>query len=141
MPDLGTCWTECHDGYYQTAQNECQACNAECDTCLGPNNNQCETCPSGKYFHNNLRTCVTACPPGTYLKSGTCFGKFALTQPATLNALHVLEEALITASPALVMESWCPPSMSAGTSVLITTTRTLMAFATHAMRRVRHAMS
>jgi proprotein convertase subtilisin/kexin type 5 len=59
----GSCSKVCPTGYYSTSTSAtCSLCSTSCLTCSGPANNQCLTCPTGKYLSNNM--CVSNCASG-----------------------------------------------------------------------------
>ena len=60
-----TC-NKCQDGYY-TNKQACTKCHTDCATCSGGANNQCTSCPEGKYLKDG-NTCVEegGCTQNTY---------------------------------------------------------------------------
>ncbi|KAE8301285.1 High cysteine protein [Giardia duodenalis] len=68
-----TC-TACQAGYYKDSQ-ACSKCDGTCLTCDGSGQNQCTSCPEGKYLKGD-KTCVTSdqCTSTVYPdpESGTC---------------------------------------------------------------------
>ena len=54
------------------SSNLCAGCNVKCQTCFGPNENQCTSCrtlddtTTHNYLQYGTTTCVTACPDGQY---------------------------------------------------------------------------
>ncbi|KAL4490488.1 hypothetical protein ABPG73_009465 [Tetrahymena malaccensis] len=61
-----SCLSICPPTYYQDSINFiCLKCNRECDTCYGPDNNQCQSCKLPRIFY--LNQCITQCPAGFYM--------------------------------------------------------------------------
>ncbi|XP_041074013.1 proprotein convertase subtilisin/kexin type 5-like [Polyodon spathula] len=48
-------------------QFTCVACHKQCESCNGPNANDCQTCTLPNYLYNG--TCLTVCPAGTFESS------------------------------------------------------------------------
>lgn len=71
---LGTeCLEKCPATYYGIdADNECAACHLSCQTCFGPNVDECYSCrqnsDDGKdyFLQYGTTTCVETCPDGQY---------------------------------------------------------------------------
>lgn len=42
----------------------CLACHSSCETCRGPNETQCISCPAGSFEHKGR--CLPSCPPNHY---------------------------------------------------------------------------
>jgi proprotein convertase subtilisin/kexin type 5 len=61
------CLTSCTGAFYplETPIKMCKACHSSCDTCTGPNINQCSSC-SGTKYKTSLNTCVSTCPTNTF---------------------------------------------------------------------------
>lgn len=65
----GTCKATCPDGYYEDLDaGRCVSCHISCETCSGPADDDCETCPpaSSKLYQGR---CLTSCPTGTFYNS------------------------------------------------------------------------
>nr|XP_018904804.1 PREDICTED: furin-like protease 2 [Bemisia tabaci] len=58
------CYAACPVFTYETDDYRCSACHNSCETCSGPQENQCITCRSGYYALNGK--CFKACPDGYY---------------------------------------------------------------------------
>ncbi len=41
---------ECDEGYYSNQDNQCAPCYPNCNSCVGPNLDQCEEIKKGYYF-------------------------------------------------------------------------------------------
>lgn len=54
--------------YYENAH--CHSCHSTCETCIGPTENDCLTCPSNLLLQNNK--CVNVCDVGYYMEAGVC---------------------------------------------------------------------
>jgi len=66
-----TCDVSCAVGTYPDgASNECLRCHYSCNTCSGPNADDCDTCQSGYYKREGL--CVTACNGGEFIVNNEC---------------------------------------------------------------------
>lgn len=63
----------CPDGFYgDEDSSECEECHADCDTCSGPEEDDCLSCEEGKMLESSL--CVPddeACPIKTFLSGET----------------------------------------------------------------------
>lgn len=60
-PVSGKC--DCLPGFYDDGSTSvCQPCHFSCSTCMGPNSNQCITCPSGANRDDNSATGSHDCP-------------------------------------------------------------------------------
>ena len=72
--DSGVCVDACEEHQYPDADanNTCEPCFAECDTCFGPTENDCLSCSLPAFL--NVTTCVT-CPVGYFGDSdlGFCY--------------------------------------------------------------------
>ncbi|ESU42095.1 Variant-specific surface protein [Giardia duodenalis] len=62
----------CQEGYYKDDQ-ACTKCADTCATCSGGANNQCTSCPEGKYLKSD-KSCSNTCDNNQYAdpESGTC---------------------------------------------------------------------
>ena len=55
------CVSQCPAKYYSSAfVNKCEACNGKCENCVGPNEYQCSSCDSSKFFL--FSSCFEKCP-------------------------------------------------------------------------------
>ncbi|KAI1900130.1 hypothetical protein AGOR_G00046850 [Albula goreensis] len=93
----GKCVPQCNEGFYGDEESqECETCHPECQTCGGPNYDDCDsceegvtlvngecvivrkTCPSNSFLNDWFLTarqsCVEACPRGSFgnATSGRC---------------------------------------------------------------------
>ncbi|KAL4487128.1 hypothetical protein ABPG72_001580 [Tetrahymena utriculariae] len=65
------CVANCNsDQYVDLTKNECVQCNLQCRTCTGPSNNQCLSCPQGKYLVGSV--CSDACQEKQYIENNVC---------------------------------------------------------------------
>ncbi|KAL4466277.1 hypothetical protein ABPG73_005198 [Tetrahymena malaccensis] len=65
------CVAKCNsDQYVDLTKNECVQCNSQCQTCTGPLNNQCLSCPQGKYLVGSL--CSDTCQEKQYQENNVC---------------------------------------------------------------------
>ncbi|EAS00754.2 zinc finger lsd1 subclass family protein (macronuclear) [Tetrahymena thermophila SB210] len=65
----GNCVATCPAKTYQTnngATNICSSCDSSCQTCSGPNANQCLSCILPNYFQPDTTQCVTTCKTSYY---------------------------------------------------------------------------
>uniref|UniRef100_A0AAY4DIR2 P/Homo B domain-containing protein n=1 Tax=Denticeps clupeoides TaxID=299321 RepID=A0AAY4DIR2_9TELE len=48
----GKCVLECPEGFYikEDSRDECEACHSTCESCSGPQKNQCDSCSKGLYI-------------------------------------------------------------------------------------------
>ncbi|KAK3526022.1 hypothetical protein QTP70_012787 [Hemibagrus guttatus] len=66
----GSCWSECPDGYFETAGGTCEPCDDLCLTCDG-SRTQCLACRDGRFLENGM--CRDNCSVRTYAaEDGTC---------------------------------------------------------------------
>ncbi|KAE8748948.1 hypothetical protein FOCC_FOCC004353, partial [Frankliniella occidentalis] len=56
------CYAACPPGTFNITSDKCQECHSSCDTCSGPDETQCISCPAGRYFLSG--TCLRGCPEG-----------------------------------------------------------------------------
>ncbi|XP_077200877.1 proprotein convertase subtilisin/kexin type 5 isoform X2 [Paroedura picta] len=61
------CVPNCPTGHYSADKKRCKKCSANCETCFGGHNDQCNTCKPGYYIHEETRNCISSCPDGFYL--------------------------------------------------------------------------
>lgn len=54
--------------YYDNGH--CHACHSTCETCNGPTEADCLTCPSPLLLQNNK--CVNTCDDGYFMEAGIC---------------------------------------------------------------------
>lgn len=54
--------------YYDNGH--CHGCHSTCETCTGPTEHDCLTCPSSLLLQNNK--CVSGCDDGYYMEAGVC---------------------------------------------------------------------
>jgi len=68
----GHCYKPCEDGFYHD-KGICKPCHAQCKTCHGPNEDDCESCKD-KLYLTDKHTCKPECPTGNYEddKTKTC---------------------------------------------------------------------
>lgn len=53
----------CNDKFYESSGGTCSDCDPSCQTCEGPSNNQCTSCPAGAGTLNSAGICVSwVCP-------------------------------------------------------------------------------
>ncbi|EAR84803.2 zinc finger lsd1 subclass family protein (macronuclear) [Tetrahymena thermophila SB210] len=65
------CVANCNsDQYIDTTKNECAQCNSQCQTCTGPSNNQCLSCPQGKFLNGSA--CLDTCQEKQYSENNVC---------------------------------------------------------------------
>lgn len=56
---------------FLNASSSCYPCHSTCDTCSGPSDSECMTCPPQAYFYNG--SCLSNCFSGTYAdNTSTC---------------------------------------------------------------------
>ena len=92
--------------------NKCQNCDLTCQTCLGPNNNDCQSCISNyPYYYLNNRTCFTACPINTFLNDSvnqcqlcvpsclTCNGSSSNNCLSCMSGLYLFNQSCIDQCP------------------------------------------
>ncbi|XP_027028709.2 proprotein convertase subtilisin/kexin type 5 isoform X1 [Tachysurus fulvidraco] len=66
----GSCWSECPDGYFETAEGTCDPCDDLCLTCDG-SRTQCLACRDGRFLENSM--CRDNCSVRTFAaEDGTC---------------------------------------------------------------------
>ena len=65
----------CSESQYTTpaGSGSCYACNSVCESCTGPNTNQCSSCADGKYLSGSSSKTCAACDSSC----GTCDGPLA----------------------------------------------------------------
>ncbi|EDQ91403.1 uncharacterized protein MONBRDRAFT_2316, partial [Monosiga brevicollis MX1] len=67
---------DCADGEYLAGQCKhlnapyCADCHPKCETCSGPLDTECKSCPEGTHLEHGQ--CVTECSYGKYSAGGTC---------------------------------------------------------------------
>lgn len=72
-PEFHNCVDQCAKGFYAFADTaECLRCNAECQTCRGPEATDCLSCTEGRVLTPSLGTCGDACLPAYYDFAGQC---------------------------------------------------------------------
>jgi len=65
------CYHACDDNVAEFYDgSSCSSCHSECDSCFGPDSDNCRTCPSGKLQFGY--ECADACPDGWYETNGRC---------------------------------------------------------------------
>lgn len=65
----GFCKAGCPEGYYEDMEEgRCGQCHPTCDSCSGPEADDCETCAtfSPKLYKG---ACLLECPTGTYYEA------------------------------------------------------------------------
>ncbi|EAS02591.2 zinc finger lsd1 subclass family protein (macronuclear) [Tetrahymena thermophila SB210] len=66
------CVANCPFGYFQNKQNnECNLCNDICESCFGPNTDNCKSCVTPYFFQSSTNKCVTECAVGEYKSKPT----------------------------------------------------------------------
>uniref|UniRef100_A0A3Q3QHN7 Growth factor receptor domain-containing protein n=1 Tax=Monopterus albus TaxID=43700 RepID=A0A3Q3QHN7_MONAL len=66
----GQCWSNCPEGFFETAEGSCEACDSSCRTCDGIKS-QCLSCADGHYLESGM--CRLNCSLRTYpADDGTC---------------------------------------------------------------------
>ncbi|KAM8860396.1 uncharacterized protein ACB058_007563 [Synchiropus picturatus] len=66
----GRCWSNCPDGFFETADASCEACDGSCLTCDG-SGTTCLSCAEGHYLESS--TCRLNCSVRTFpADDGTC---------------------------------------------------------------------
>lgn len=65
------CYDDCATTgeYKDSADRICKACHTTCETCKGPNVDDCLSCSGSRYLYGNM--CLTDCLEGKYGKSST----------------------------------------------------------------------
>lgn len=64
---LTTCNAVCTPGSYaDVSDRKCKSCSAACETCFGPNSNQCNSCTGVYYFTAFTTTCSISCDVGYF---------------------------------------------------------------------------
>lgn len=57
----------CPDGMFgDKADNKCKLCNEKCETCEGPNDNNCLSCKFNGFLLENKCVGNSSCPKGYY---------------------------------------------------------------------------
>ncbi|XP_066106719.1 proprotein convertase subtilisin/kexin type 6-like [Saccopteryx bilineata] len=65
------CVSTCPLGYFgDTAARRCRRCHRGCEMCSGRGPTQCLSCCRRFYHHQEMNTCVTLCPAGSYAHEG-----------------------------------------------------------------------
>jgi len=72
-----TCVPTCPTGSFSTdldKQKTCLPCHQTCQSCYGPNSDQCDNCNDGKMFVPHLSRCVSTCPTNytSNVETGSC---------------------------------------------------------------------
>ncbi|XP_038562057.1 proprotein convertase subtilisin/kexin type 5-like [Micropterus salmoides] len=63
------CWSNCPEGFFETAEGSCEVCDSSCLTCDGKS--QCLSCANGHYLESGM--CRLNCSLRTYpADDGTC---------------------------------------------------------------------
>jgi len=67
-----TCVSNCPDNYYLGRNKTCLVCDDSCETCSGPSNTSCLTCPNTAFLYQG--SCLETCPEQTFtnLKERVC---------------------------------------------------------------------
>ncbi|XP_063337181.1 proprotein convertase subtilisin/kexin type 5 isoform X2 [Pelmatolapia mariae] len=66
----GRCWSNCPEGFFETAEGSCEACDSSCLTC-DEIKSQCLSCADGYYLESGM--CRLNCSLGMYpADDGTC---------------------------------------------------------------------
>ncbi|KAL4508006.1 hypothetical protein ABPG72_021379 [Tetrahymena utriculariae] len=116
-----SCIEQCQPGTYQVAkklsenEDDCKKCSSECETCYGPNNQNCLTCKISLHFlkKNYILSCLTdcldqyikdmltkscqACPSSTYFfKASANLSLLAILDSLTLIILQIWEIVFIS---------------------------------------------
>ncbi|KAL4490436.1 hypothetical protein ABPG72_002646 [Tetrahymena utriculariae] len=66
------CVANCPFGYFQNkSNNECNLCDSICESCFGPNTNNCKSCATPYFFQSSTNKCVTDCAVGEYKNKPT----------------------------------------------------------------------
>uniref|UniRef100_A0AAZ1XTH8 TNFR-Cys domain-containing protein n=1 Tax=Oreochromis aureus TaxID=47969 RepID=A0AAZ1XTH8_OREAU len=66
----GRCWSNCPEGFFETAEGACEACDSSCLTC-DEIKSQCLSCADGYYLESGM--CRLNCSLGMYpADDGTC---------------------------------------------------------------------
>ncbi|XP_068159733.1 furin-like protease 2 isoform X1 [Drosophila tropicalis] len=61
----------CSDSeFFNPTESQCQSCHATCETCNGPLESNCMSCPSNRLLE--LNHCVTGCQDGFFMETGVC---------------------------------------------------------------------
>ena len=83
------CIAACSVGWYiRSDSNVCDKCYIHkdeepehtCQTCYGPNGDNCKTCTQGIFFYNGNNTCLKTCPDGYYADNSTYLCKPCYSQ-------------------------------------------------------------
>jgi hypothetical protein len=70
MHPTSSCAATCQDGTFLSDPflKKCSLCHPECNTCDGPDSNQCTTCYVDRGYNLQVdKTCQKGCLPGNYL--------------------------------------------------------------------------
>ncbi|KAH8408854.1 hypothetical protein KR009_002398 [Drosophila setifemur] len=56
--------------FFSLSEDQCRACHPSCETCNGPSETNCMTCPSSRLLEQSR--CVSGCQEGFFMETGVC---------------------------------------------------------------------
>ncbi|KAL0607079.1 Proprotein convertase subtilisin/kexin type 5 [Plecturocebus cupreus] len=60
------CVSSCPPGHYHADKKRCRKCAPNCESCFGSHGDQCLSCKYGYFLNEEINSCVTHCPDGSY---------------------------------------------------------------------------
>lgn len=105
----GRCVDRCPDSFYNLNMTHCQACIANCKTCL--RQNVCSSCNPNGYLTKTFQ-CVSICPKGTFPAGSSC----ADCPDATLECLNSTYALLCRPGSLVSTSNMCVRQCSPGES-------------------------